>query len=79
FLGRDVNGGCAFASGEFSFDVLAIRIPKILAALASGAMLAVAGSIPQRLTGNEMASPEVLANRAIETPKVAPALIPRTS
>ncbi|MBY5410508.1 Fe(3+)-hydroxamate ABC transporter permease FhuB [Rhizobium leguminosarum] len=74
FLGRDVNGGWALASGEFSVDVLAIRIPKILAALASGAMLAVAGSILQRLTGNEMASPEVLGISAGATFGVAIAL-----
>ncbi|MGO8505013.1 Fe(3+)-hydroxamate ABC transporter permease FhuB [Rhizobium leguminosarum] len=74
FVGRDVNGGWALASGEFSVDVLAIRIPKILAALASGAMLAVAGSILQRLTGNEMASPEVLGISAGATFGVAIAL-----
>ncbi|MDU0309942.1 Fe(3+)-hydroxamate ABC transporter permease FhuB [Rhizobium sp. 10PS4] len=74
FLGRDVNGGWAFTSGEFSVDVLAIRIPKILAALTSGAMLAVAGSILQRLTGNEMASPEVLGISAGATFGVAIAL-----
>ncbi|MGO7893155.1 Fe(3+)-hydroxamate ABC transporter permease FhuB, partial [Rhizobium leguminosarum] len=74
FLGRDVNGGWAFTSGEFSHDVLAIRIPKILAALTSGAMLAVAGSILQRLTGNEMASPEVLGISAGATFGVAIAL-----
>ncbi|TAU79772.1 Fe(3+)-hydroxamate ABC transporter permease FhuB [Rhizobium leguminosarum] len=74
FLGRDVNGDWAFTSGEFSVDVLAIRIPKILAALTSGAMLAVAGSILQRLTGNEMASPEVLGISAGATFGVAIAL-----
>ncbi|MGO6970728.1 Fe(3+)-hydroxamate ABC transporter permease FhuB [Rhizobium leguminosarum] len=74
FLGRDINGGWAFTSGEFSVDVLAIRIPKILAALTSGAMLAVAGSILQRLTGNEMASPEVLGISAGATFGVAIAL-----
>ncbi|RXT19834.1 Fe3+-hydroxamate ABC transporter permease FhuB [Rhizobium leguminosarum] len=74
FLGRDVNGGWAFTSGEFSYDVLAIRMPKILAALTSGAMLAVAGSILQRLTGNEMASPEVLGISAGATFGVAIAL-----
>lgn len=41
-------------------EMLAIRLPKVLAALASGAMLAVAGSILHRLIGNEMSSPEVL-------------------
>lgn len=36
------------------------RWPRILAALMAGVMLAVAGCIIQRLTGNPMASPEVL-------------------
>ena len=36
------------------------RWPRILAALIAGVMLAVAGCIIQRLTGNPMASPEVL-------------------
>ncbi|MFD1378873.1 iron chelate uptake ABC transporter family permease subunit [Fodinicurvata halophila] len=36
------------------------RLPRMLAALAAGLMLAAAGLILQRLTANEMASPEVL-------------------
>lgn len=36
------------------------RWPRILAAMIAGVMLAVAGCIIQRLTGNPMASPEVL-------------------
>ena len=36
------------------------RTPRVLAALACGAMLAAAGVIVQRMTGNPMASPEVL-------------------
>ena len=36
------------------------RWPRVLAALIAGVMLAVAGCIIQRLTGNPMASPEVL-------------------
>jgi iron complex transport system permease protein len=36
------------------------RAPRILAAGAAGALLGVAGTILQRVTGNEMASPEVL-------------------
>lgn len=38
----------------------ALRLPRALAALAGGAMLAVAGGVLQRMTGNPMASPEVL-------------------
>lgn len=36
------------------------RWPRVLSALFAGVMLAVAGCIIQRLTGNPMASPEVL-------------------
>lgn len=40
--------------------VWSLRLPRILAALSGGMMLAVAGCILQRMTGNPMASPEVL-------------------
>ncbi|WP_437615020.1 Fe(3+)-hydroxamate ABC transporter permease FhuB [Erwinia sp. V71] len=40
--------------------VLQFRWPRVLAALATGAMLAAAGTLVQRMTGNPMASPEVL-------------------
>lgn len=36
------------------------RAPRVAAALACGAMLAAAGALMQRLTGNPMASPEVM-------------------
>ncbi|WP_395502833.1 Fe(3+)-hydroxamate ABC transporter permease FhuB [Ectopseudomonas mendocina] len=36
------------------------RLPRVFGALAAGAMLAMAGLLVQRLTGNPMASPEVL-------------------
>lgn len=74
FVGRGMDQGWTIVSGEFLRDILAIRIPKIVAALASGAMLAVAGSILQRLTGNEMASPEVLGISAGATFGVSIAL-----
>ncbi len=59
-LGRGVDGHWTIISSEFLADILSVRIPKVAAALSSGAMLAIAGCILQRLTGNEMASPEVL-------------------
>jgi iron complex transport system permease protein len=74
FVGRGPGGGWVLLSGEFLDDILAIRAPKVFAALASGAMLGVAGSILQRLTGNEMASPEVLGISAGATFGVAIAL-----
>jgi iron complex transport system permease protein len=36
------------------------RLPRVLAALAAGGMLALAGVLIQRLTSNPLASPEVL-------------------
>lgn len=49
----------AGAGGDF-WQLLPWRWPRLLAALAAGAMLAASGTILQRLTGNPMASPEVL-------------------
>lgn len=40
--------------------VMPWRWPRVLSALAAGMMLAVAGTLIQKLTGNPMASPEVL-------------------
>ncbi len=74
-LGRDPNEGWRLVSGELAMDILSLRIPKVVAALASGAMLAVAGAILQRLTANEMASPEVLGISAGATFGVAIALL----
>ncbi|MBZ9684649.1 MULTISPECIES: Fe(3+)-hydroxamate ABC transporter permease FhuB [unclassified Mesorhizobium] len=52
--------GWTFASGDQLRPLLAWRLPRVSAALAAGAMLALAGLMMQRLTGNPMASPEVL-------------------
>lgn len=41
-------------------DTGAWRLPRILAAAAAGMMLALAGTIIQRVSGNPMASPEIL-------------------
>ena len=59
-LGRGLDGGWTWLDPRAANDILSLRAPKVFAALASGAALAVAGTILQRLTGNEMASPEVL-------------------
>ena len=47
---------------SFTLDpgVLQWRLPRALAAAAAGLMLAVAGTLLQRLTGNPMASPEIM-------------------
>ncbi len=58
-LGRDAQGW-HWASGEMLDALAQWRWPRIMAALVAGVMLAVAGCIIQRLTGNPMASPEVL-------------------
>jgi iron complex transport system permease protein len=47
-----------FTSGDWS--VLEWRLPRLIAAILAGAMLATAGTIIQRLSGNPMASPEVI-------------------
>ncbi|WP_297206345.1 Fe(3+)-hydroxamate ABC transporter permease FhuB [uncultured Pluralibacter sp.] len=58
-LGRGAQGWY-WASSEQLQALLPWRAPRVLAALMAGMMLAVAGCIIQRLTGNPMASPEVL-------------------
>ncbi|WP_320738675.1 Fe(3+)-hydroxamate ABC transporter permease FhuB [Enterobacter roggenkampii] len=58
-FGRDA-AGWHWATGDLLNDLLQWRWPRIFAALIAGVMLAVAGGIIQRLTGNPMASPEVL-------------------
>ncbi|WP_449550655.1 Fe(3+)-hydroxamate ABC transporter permease FhuB [Lelliottia amnigena] len=58
-LGRDASGW-HWASGTLLNDLAQWRWPRISSALIAGVMLAVAGCIIQRLTGNPMASPEVL-------------------
>ncbi|EJD9743476.1 iron ABC transporter permease, partial [Salmonella enterica subsp. enterica serovar Bareilly] len=58
-FGRDAHGW-TWASGTLLEELMPWRWPRILAALMAGVMLAVAGCIIQRLTGNPMASPEVL-------------------
>ncbi|KNC93219.1 Fe(3+)-hydroxamate ABC transporter permease FhuB [Trabulsiella odontotermitis] len=58
-FGRD-SQGWQWAGSELLNQLMEWRAPRILAALIAGMMLAVAGCIIQRLTGNPMASPEVL-------------------
>ncbi|KQN58191.1 iron ABC transporter [Erwinia sp. Leaf53] len=58
-FGRNA-GGWVWASGELWQQLQPWRMPRTVAALATGMMLGVAGCVMQRLTGNPMASPEVL-------------------
>ena len=52
--------GWSLASGADIAALFDWRWPRALAAFSGGAMLALAGGILQRMTGNPMASPEVL-------------------
>ena len=58
-LGRDAHSW-HWASATLLDELAQWRWPRIASALIAGVMLAVAGCIIQRLTGNPMASPEVL-------------------
>lgn len=58
-LGRNEQG-LIWLSGTVFDEVLPWRWPRVMAAMTAGIMLAVAGCLIQRLTGNTMASPEVL-------------------
>jgi ferric hydroxamate transport system permease protein len=58
-LGRDIDG-LSLAHGATFTELLPWRWPRLAAAMAAGAMLGGAGTVVQRLTGNPLASPEVL-------------------
>ncbi|KQN49450.1 iron ABC transporter [Serratia sp. Leaf50] len=58
-FGRDAHGW-QWSLGHQLDSLLPWRTPRVFAALAAGVMLASAGVIIQKLTGNPMASPEVL-------------------
>ncbi|MBT9372218.1 Fe(3+)-hydroxamate ABC transporter permease FhuB [Rhizobium sp. CSW-27] len=73
-IGRSPDLGLRLMPADLAGDLLSLRLPRILAAFAAGMMLAAAGTILQRLTGNEMASPEVLGISAGATLGVAAAL-----
>jgi ferric hydroxamate transport system permease protein len=59
-LGRAPDTSWAWIGIEDWSAIMPWRAPRVMAALIAGGMLAVAGTLLQRLTGNEMASPEVL-------------------
>ncbi|WP_442878718.1 Fe(3+)-hydroxamate ABC transporter permease FhuB [Brenneria sp. g21c3] len=58
-LGKNAQGW-HWSGGDQLTQLLPWRWPRVLAALAAGVMLAVAGTLIQKLTGNPMGSPEVL-------------------
>ncbi len=59
-LGRAPSGAWQILPLNRWDEVMTWRLPRIVAAASAGALLGVAGLILQRLTNNEMASPEVL-------------------
>ncbi len=58
-FGQSVNGW-TWVSADTMTQALQWRLPRVLAAGSAGAMLSVAGVLLQRMTGNPIASPEVL-------------------
>lgn len=58
-VGRGPDGWHV-AGGRLLAELLPFRAPRTVAALAAGGMLAAAGTILQRMTGNPLASPEAL-------------------
>ncbi|MHC5233391.1 Fe(3+)-hydroxamate ABC transporter permease FhuB [Brucella sp. LJL56] len=52
--------GWSLLTGRDFAELLPLRWPRLLAAAAAGSLLAMAGAILQRLTGNPLASPEVV-------------------
>lgn len=60
FVGRDVNAAWANQSGDILASLLPWRLPRLVAAASAGVLLALSGALLQRLTGNALASPEVL-------------------
>ncbi|MCQ4162690.1 iron chelate uptake ABC transporter family permease subunit, partial [Roseomonas sp. GC11] len=59
-LGPAPDGAWRLSLGEALAPLLPWRLPRVLAALAAGGMLGLAGLLAQRLTRNPMASPELL-------------------
>ena len=59
FVGRLPEGWFIVGGGQIG-ELLPWRLPRILAAAGGGVMLAIAGTVLQRLTGNGLASPELL-------------------
>ncbi len=58
-LGRG-PAGWSFATGDLLVDLAALRGPRVIVALAAGCALAASGVVIQRVTGNPLASPEIL-------------------
>ncbi|KAB0682103.1 Fe(3+)-hydroxamate ABC transporter permease FhuB [Aureimonas leprariae] len=59
-FGRAPNGDWQWLAADRWAEILPWRWPRLVAAAAAGALLGAAGLALQRLSGNEMASPELL-------------------
>lgn len=71
FVGRGLDGEWILFAPSDLADAMPWRGPRLVATFAAGTMLAIAGAILQRLTGNELAGPEVLGIGAGATLAVA--------
>lgn len=58
-LAKTADGWTILTMQDFE-DLLPMRWPRLLAATGAGGLLALSGAVLQRLTGNPMASPEVI-------------------
>lgn len=58
-VAKTANGWVILGMQDFK-DLLPLRWPRLLASAGAGGLLALSGAILQRLTGNPMASPEVI-------------------
>ncbi|MDR9803175.1 Fe(3+)-hydroxamate ABC transporter permease FhuB [Rhizobium hidalgonense] len=74
FFGRTPDGAWAWLPAGSWDEILPLRLPRVAAAFGAGTVLGVTGLILQRLTGNEMASPEVIGVSAGATLGVAAAM-----
>ncbi|MCO6404438.1 Fe(3+)-hydroxamate ABC transporter permease FhuB [Aurantimonas endophytica] len=74
FVGRTPSGGWEILSTAGMADILPFRWPRVLAMATAGLLLGTAGFLLQRLSGNEMASPEILGVSAGATFAMAVAL-----
>jgi len=71
FFGRAPDGAWTWLPTAAWDGILPLRLPRVAAAFGAGTVLGVTGLILQRLTANEMASPEVLGVSAGATLGVA--------
>ncbi|MBX5041413.1 Fe(3+)-hydroxamate ABC transporter permease FhuB [Rhizobium lentis] len=74
FFGRAPDGSWTWLPAAAWNEILPLRLPRVAAAFGAGTVLGVTGLILQRLTGNEMASPEALGVSAGATLGVAAAM-----